>query len=228
MERITYNYGRGDKTRGNDWQNSPGFICVPEGASGRFETTFQTWNYDAACKKGFLRFPLSNWVTPYERQRWNYVKLKIKPKRTDPNRVQVAVYDDGSRYVGQLRYNQWNGRGVLTWPDGDKYEGEFKDNKKIGRGVYTWSNGDAYDGEWKDNKMNGHGEIMWSTRGGKYVGGWRDGKKSGHGVYTKANGDSCEGEWRDHKLAGKGEGVKSGVPKACYPKNNNFTFKRPW
>lgn len=231
---IIYDDGSGwfssGKTEGSEWgNNDSAFICVPEDPSGPFETTFRTWNADAACKKGFVRFPLSNWVTPYEWKRWNYIDLKIKPKlsHTRPDRVQVVNNVDGSRYEGQMRGNRRNGTGVLTWPNGHRYVGEFRDDKKFGRGVYTWPDGSKYDGEWNDDVMNGRGEMTWAD-GDKYDGEWKDNLRNGRGVFTLANGDTCEGEWREHKLVGTGEGNQNGVERPCYPREDKvITFEQP-
>jgi hypothetical protein len=47
--------------------------------------------------------------------------------------------------------------GTITWDDGDKYVGEIKDGKYNGQGTYTYANGNEYVGEHKDGKSNGRG-----------------------------------------------------------------------
>ena len=53
----------GGYTSGNSWGNSDGFTCVQEDFEG-FRTEYTSWDAGAPCAKGFMRFPLSNWVRP--------------------------------------------------------------------------------------------------------------------------------------------------------------------
>lgn len=131
-----------------------------------------------------------------------------------------------SRYEGDIRYGELNGRGTLTAPNGDRYEGEFRDGKRHGRGVLTWGDGERYEGEFRDDRMHGHGVYVeaignrfegefrdgqrdgqgvytW-TNGDRYVGGFRNGKRHGRGVYTWTNGERYVGGFRDGKMHGRG------------------------
>ena len=45
------------------------------------------------------------------------------------------------KYVGEFKYDGFNGQGTLTMPDG-QYVGEFKDNKYIGQGAFITADGD--------------------------------------------------------------------------------------
>jgi hypothetical protein len=42
----------------------------------------------------------------------------------------------GSKYVGEFKNDEFEGKGILTEKDGSTYEGQFKDGKMHGSGVY--------------------------------------------------------------------------------------------
>ena len=52
-----------------------------------------------------------------------------------------------------------HGEATQTWADGTKYVGEFKYDKIHGKGIYTWADGREHVGGWKDNKQHGQGKI---------------------------------------------------------------------
>ena len=108
-----------------------------------------------------------------------------------------------SRYEGELRYGERNGRGIYTAPNGDRYEGEFRDGERHGKGTLTWADGERYEGEFHDDKMHGQG-VYVEVIGNRYEGGFRDGQRDGAGVYTWANGDRYVGDFRGGKRHGRG------------------------
>ena len=56
---------------------------------------------------------------------------------------------------------------VIIYDNGDKYVGDIKNKEKHGIGTYTWSDGSTYFGEWKNNKKHGHGTFKDTN--GDYV-----------------------------------------------------------
>ena len=48
----------------------------------------------------------------------------------------VYTFSDGSKYVGEWKYNKRSGQGVATFSDGDKYVREILDNEFNGQGTY--------------------------------------------------------------------------------------------
>ena len=62
--------------------------------------------------------------------------------------------------------------GSKTFQDGSRYLGELKNEVPHGKGIYYFSNGKSYDGIWKDEKpwnitiFNKNGRVI-----GKYVNG---------------------------------------------------------
>jgi hypothetical protein len=103
----------------------------------------------------------------------------------------VYVGEDGSRYDGEFKDDNFNGHGTLTFTDGTKYVGEFSDGKFSGQGTYTWPSGDEYVGHWKDGRESGHGTLVWKD-GSKYVGEFENKEFSGQGVIFDARGSVVE------------------------------------
>jgi hypothetical protein len=73
------------------------------------------------------------------------------------------TYSDGSKYVGEWKYNKRSGQGVATFSDGDKYIGEFLDGEFNGQGTYFFSNGEKQVGQFKDGKLNGKASKVNKT-----------------------------------------------------------------
>ncbi len=65
------------------------------------------------------------------------------------------TYPDGSRYEGEMKDDQRNGKGIWTRPDGMKFEGEWKDNKPDGYGKLTMPDGSLREGYWKQGNFVG-------------------------------------------------------------------------
>jgi len=57
-------------------------------------------------------------------------------------------YVDGNVFEGDFKFDNMNGKGVLTYANGDVYTGDYKDDKKHGEGVYAYKSGDKYEGHW--------------------------------------------------------------------------------
>lgn len=72
----------------------------------------------------------------------------------------ILIFNDGSRYAGEIKNEEANGNGLLVFKNGDSYEGHFKDNLFEGEGVYTFSNGDKYTGQFKKGKFHGKGKYL--------------------------------------------------------------------
>jgi hypothetical protein len=106
----------------------------------------------------------------------------------EPNGRGVQTRPNGDRYEGEFRDGKRNGRGVLTWPDGERYEGDFQNGVMQGDGVYIEASGNRYEGAFRNGERDGQGTYIW-VNGDRYVGEFRAGKRHGHGVYTWANGD---------------------------------------
>jgi len=62
-----------------------------------------------------------------------------------------------------------DGWGTLTKNDGSKYIGQFKDNNFNGWGTSTLEDGSKYIGQIRANSFNGWGEYAWISENGKMV-----------------------------------------------------------
>jgi dienelactone hydrolase len=60
--------------------------------------------------------------------------------------------DDGTKYVGEWKNDQFHGQGTETYANGDKYVGQWKDGKYHGQGIKTYADGRVEKGEWENNK----------------------------------------------------------------------------
>ena len=56
------------------------------------------------------------------------------------------IYEFG-KYVGELKNDKREGKGIMYYNDGDIYEGEYKNDKKEGKGIYYFNNG-----QWKGDR----------------------------------------------------------------------------
>lgn len=103
-------------------------------------------------------------------------------------------------YVGQVRNNQANGRGVAILNTGSRYDGEWKANKRHGEGTFYWPDGEYYVGSYLDDQRNGLGTYFWPN-GEKYVGQWKNDKRNGKGVFYGTDGaEITSGIWKNDKL----------------------------
>lgn len=71
----------------------------------------------------------------------------------------TVTLNDGSTYVGQLKYDVPWGKGTQTFSNGNKYTGQFKNGQMEGKGKFTWANGEWYVGDFEDGAPNGKGKL---------------------------------------------------------------------
>jgi hypothetical protein len=76
---------------------------------------------------------------------------------------------DGTKYVGQWKFRERNGRGELTFPDGRHYIGDFKSDRRHGKGTLFFPDGRKYVGEFKFGERTGQGTMTYPD--GKKVSG---------------------------------------------------------
>jgi hypothetical protein len=90
-------------------------------------------------------------------------------------------YENGSKYIGEVKNGKRHAYGVFTTIDGMTYEGDFEDDKSNGKGTLTYQGGGAtYTGEFKDNKPNGKGTYKTTLE--SYIGEFKNGKYHGTGT----------------------------------------------
>ena len=140
------------------------------------------------------------------------------------------------KYSGQLKDNNLEGKGALTWPNGNKYSGNWVKGERHGKGTFIWKNGTTYTGDWKNDKSTGRGTYTWVDRyEKKYTGEVKDGKFHGSGVMLYATDDKYSGSWVNGKRHGKGiytfndgtiyKGIwENGTRIQLFPRLRNFFF----
>ncbi len=67
--------------------------------------------------------------------------------------VFLAGCGDKIEYVGDLKNELPDGKGIMTYLDGSKYDGEWKEGQRYGEGTLTYEDGAKYEGEWKDGEI---------------------------------------------------------------------------
>ena len=125
---------------------------------------------------------------------------KMSNNEQDGNRT--VIYDNGDKYVGDLKNGLKNGKGIYYYKNGNRYEGDWKDDKREGRGIFYFVNGDRFEGECKNDKANGKG-IKYFKNGDKYDGNWKDDAMEGIGILYSANGSKFAGEFKNNNVEGK-------------------------
>jgi len=111
-------------------------------------------------------------------------------------------FENGDKYIGEMKNEKAEGKGIYYFRGGDKYEGEFKDNKFNGKGIYYYREGDRYEGDFKDDKREGKG-IYYSVNNCRYEGDYKNDKREGKGIMYYDNG-RYEGDFKNDKKEGQG------------------------
>ena len=121
-----------------------------------------------------------------------------------PDGKGVMTYPNGLVYNGDWKNGLRHGKGIyyLTKEKGDKYIGDFRNNIVEGKGVSEYSNGDRYEGDFHNWNKHGKGTYEYNN-GHKYIGDFFDDKAEGIGTYYYKNGDSIKGEFKDSKPNGR-------------------------
>ena len=77
------------------------------------------------------------------------------------------IYDDGSRYTGEMHNNRITGQGRMEYADGRIYEGTFDNGRWDGYGnAYFPSNNSRYEGIWSNNLREGKGQTTYYNEDG--------------------------------------------------------------
>jgi hypothetical protein len=111
-------------------------------------------------------------------------------------------FNNGSKYLGELKNGAMHGKGTLYRFDGGVITGEFKNGGVDGIATWTFPNGDVYEGQFINDYINGKGTYVYKN-GDKYIGERKQGIANGKGTLVKANGDKYVGEFKEDKLHGK-------------------------
>ena len=107
------------------------------------------------------------------------------------------------KYIGELKNDKREGKGIMYYNSGNRYEGDFRNDKREGKGIYYYNNGDRYEGDFKNDKREGNG-IYYYNNGDRYEGGYKNEKRDGKGIYYFNDGSKFEGNFKRDKAEGKG------------------------
>ena len=103
-------------------------------------------------------------------------------------------------YVGEVRNNKANGKGVALYSTGSRYQGEWKDNFKHGEGTFYWPDGERYNGNYVNDRREGVGTYYWPN-GEKFAGGWKNDRRNGNGAFYNEDGEiMASGTWKEDEL----------------------------
>lgn len=144
----------------------------------------------------------------------------------------VAVFTEGTCYVGSFSHGKKDGNGVLFYPTPEEttatsffslpptlpssappfpylhaYQGEFEDDLKHGNGKECFSSGAVYEGHYWRGYRSGKGSILFSDGVTRYDGQWRFNHFHGYGRVEYKNGDLYEGYFKEGKRHGEGKAV---------------------
>ena len=89
----------------------------------------------------------------------NIIKEDIKKRRNNGKYINGKyIWEDEKYYIGEVKNNIPNGRGIKYHPKGNiLYEGNFINGKFEGNGKYYYDDGKCFIGEFKNGLRNGKG-----------------------------------------------------------------------
>ena len=150
--------------------------------------------YETLSGKGDVTF-INN--TKYS----GYMKNGLLESGPDKEICEI-IFEDGTRYEGEIHQNKITGEGKYFFPSGATYEGTLLNGLRHGSGKYVSPEGITYEGEWKNGLKDGKG-IM--KRGDMtYEGEWKGGRIYGQGKIKWENGNIYEGQFKMNHIDGDG------------------------
>jgi len=134
--------------------------------------------------------------------------------------LEAINLDNGDNYIGQVKDEKFNGKGILTYKTGAKYQGEFINGKRHGEGTITQLNGNRFEGNFINDMRHGKGTLSWVS-GSSIETEWDLGKRvypknstylsidgdiwtKGYGTYKGIDNSHYEGEFQNGYITGQG------------------------
>ncbi len=119
----------------------------------------------------------------------------------------TKLFPDGSKLIGNVRNDKFNGYATMLWENGDVYMGDWQDDQRHGFGIYRNKDGSMeYIGQFAYGVRSGWG-LLRTKNGDEYVGQWKNGKMHGVGILISSTvdqpGQSVDAEFRKDALVGK-------------------------
>ena len=174
--------------------------------------------------------------------KYDVLSINLKYHMEKYCKLKIVNYENGEKYVGEMKNNKREGFGIFYYLNNVRYEGEWKNDKREGYGIIFLSNGSRYECEWKNNKINGIGICYFSDEGkyegefkddelygygtllnqiGKYEGQFKNGILNGYGILKSKNGDLYQGHWKNFSYDGYGLFIHTtGIKYEGFWKNN--------
>lgn len=109
----------------------------------------------------------------------------------------------GDEAYGCISGNCANGYGTYVFQNGSKYIGNFKYDTYSGKGTFFFNNGDKYVGNFRDGMFDGRGTYIFSLDGRKYVGAFSNNSFNGKGTLYYATGETKTGIWKNNEYVGR-------------------------
>jgi len=177
--------------------------------SNRNEVKSDTANTNTIDTLTTFRFATPDEVRQYDSLMFALDKAKAQigslnrqlEQRTKGSYLSFATKKGNTvHYVGQVKNEKANGRGVALYNTGSRYEGYWENNLKHGTGTFYWPDGEYYEGEYVEDQRHGKGTYYWPN-GEKYVGGWANDERSGNGIFFGEDGAVvAQGVWKGDEL----------------------------
>jgi len=136
----------------------------------------------------------------------NIIEEDIRKKRNNGKYINGKyIYDDGKYYIGDIKNNIPNGKGIKYLKNGNiLYEGDFINGKFEGYGKFICESGAYYIGQWKNGLSHGKGTMYYSNGNIKLEGYWVNNKLEGNGKYISKEGHYYIGHYKNGFRNGKG------------------------
>ena len=112
------------------------------------------------------------------------------------------IFEDGTRYEGEIHQNKITGKGKYYFPSGSIYEGYLLNGLRNGVGKYVSPEGITYEGEWRNGLKHGKGIMKRDSM--TYEGEWKDGSIYGYGKIKWENGNLYDGQFKKNHIFGDG------------------------
>ena len=163
-------------------------------------------------------------ATPAEIRAYDSVKSELEKKQVELEHLRRALNNRSAgtyitfksrkgnhiHYVGEVRNDKANGRGIALLNTGSRYVGQWKDNMRHGEGTFYWPDGEYYVGNYHNDIRHGQGTYYWPS-GEKYIGEWRNDKRNGEGVFYGEDGSIvAKGTWKNDELVNVEKSDKEG------------------
>jgi hypothetical protein len=137
------------------------------------------------------------------------------------NGIGIYLYKNGTKVYAKFESGEVSGYAICYYNDGSKYIGNIKNQKKHSSGIYFDANGAVKEGVWNEDKfvvatehtgkkgcingncVNGKGASKYDDYS-LYEGGFFNEQADGFGIYHFSNGNIYIGQWENNQLNGSG------------------------